>query len=254
MNKKKNSVLSNESDRDKKLLFIFGAILILFMAYFFVFRSNMEKAAEYSDKNEGLRSYIVELDNKIANEEAKKVEIRTYNNERSAILDKFAGGMSHELAVKLLADLETETELVATNVTLSVNNIFFNQQEAENNALIPPEEISSVSSIAVEGHAEQEYTKLMGYKTSLTVEFACTDEQLRAAVDFINEYDEKMSVESITVGYDETTGGLTGTMVICMYAISGNDKEFEEPRIDNVTLGVTNIFSQKASSKKNEKR
>lgn len=254
MKKKKNSVLSNVSERDKKLLFLLGAIIALAMAYFFAFRPNMEKADEYSDKNEGLRSYIVELDEKIANEETKKAEIVTYNNERSAILDRFAGGMSHELAIDLLADLENETEFEAMNVTLSVNDLFFNQQESENNVLIAPEEISSVSSIAVEGHSDQEYTKLTGYKTSLTVEFACTDEQLRDATDFINGYDDKMSVESITVGYDETTGGLTGTMVICMYAVDGNDKEYEEPTIDNVTLGVTNIFSQKASVKKNSKR
>lgn len=254
MKKKKNSVLSSVSERDKKLLFLLGAILVLAIAYFFVFRSSMEKADEYSDKNEGLRSYIVELDNKIANEEVKKAEIIMYNEERSAVLDRFAGGMSHELAIDLLSDLETETEFEAINVTLSVNDIFFNQQEAENNNLIAPEEISSVSSIAVQGHSEQEYTKLIGYKTSLTVEFACTDEQLRAATDFINAYDDKMSVESITVGYDETTGGLTGTMVICMYAVDGNDKEYEEPSIDNVTLGVPNIFGQKSSVKKNSKR
>lgn len=254
MKKKKNSALSNVSERDKKLLFLLGAILVLAMAYFFIFRSNMEKADEYSEKNEGLQSYIVELDNKIANEETKKAEIVTYNNERSAILDRFAGGMSHELAIDLLSDLETETELEATNVTLSVNDIFFNQQEAENNSLIAPEEISSVSSIAVEGHSDQEYTKLTGYKTSLTVEFSCTDEQLRAATDFINGYDDKMSIETITVGYDETTGGLIGTMVICMYAVDGNEKEYEEPSIDNVTLGVANIFGQKSSAKRNSKR
>ncbi len=250
MKKKKNSALSNVSERDKKLLFLLGAILVIAVAYFFVFRSNMSKADEYKEKNEGLRSYIVELDNKIANEETKKVEIVEYNNKRSEILDRFAGGMSHELAIKLLADLEEKTEVTSTQVTLSVNDIFFDQQEAENNLVIAPEEISSVSSIAVEGTSEQEFTKLIGYKTSLTIEFACTDEQLRAATDFINEYDEKMSVESLTVGYDETTGGLVGTMVICIYAVDGNDKEYEEPIIDNVISGVTNIFGQKSSVKK----
>lgn len=250
MKKKKNSALSNVSERDKKLLFLLGAILVVAVAYFFVFRSNMSKAEEYKEKNQGLRDYIVELDAKIENKQIKETEIIEYNNERSEILDRFAGGMSHELAVKLLADLEKETELTSTQVTLAVNNIFFDQQEAENNSLIAPEEISSVSSIAVEGKSEQEFTKVTGYKTSLTIEFACTDEQLRAATDFVNEYEEKMSVESITVGYDETTGGLTGTMVICMYAVAGTDKEYEEPIIDNVTSGVVNIFGQKSSVKK----
>lgn len=253
MKKKKNSALSNVSERDKKLLFLLGAILVVAMAYFFVFRSNMSKADEYKEKNQGLRDYIVELDAKIEKKETKEAEIIEYNNERSAILDRFTGGMSHELAVKILADLEKETELTSTQVTLAVNNIFFDQQESENNSVIMPEEISSVSSIAVEGKSEQEFTKVTGYKTSLTVEFACTDEQLRAATDFINGYDDKMSLESITVGYDETTGGLTGTMVICMYAVDGTDKEYEEPMIDNVTSGVVNIFGQKSGVKKKTK-
>ena len=253
MKNKKKVATSNISERDKKLLFILGAILVLAGAYFFVFRTYTEKTDEYVEKNQNIENYIKELDSKIANKEIKEKEIITYNTERRNIVDRFSGGMTHELAIKLLADMEKETEITTAQVNLSVNDIFFNQKESEENQVIKPESVSSVSSIAVEGVSEENYPMLTGYKTSLTLEFACTDEQLRKAIDFVNNYEEKMSVESVVVGYDETTGGLIGTMVVCMYALDGNDKEYEEPMIDNVKSGVVNIFSQKSSVNKKSK-
>lgn len=59
-----------------------------------------------------------------------------------------------------------------------------------------------------------------------------------------------MSVETVTVGYDDSTGELIGTMDLCMYAVEGVDNAYEEPKTEGVDLGVVNIFSAKGSSKK----
>ena len=75
MKNKKKVATSNISERDKKLLFILGAILVLAGAYFFVFRTYTEKTDEYVEKNQNIENYIKELDSKIANKEIKEKEI-----------------------------------------------------------------------------------------------------------------------------------------------------------------------------------
>ena len=111
MRKSKTNVLSNVSERDKILLFILGAILVLAIAYFGVFSPNLKKADTIKEQNKELSSYVVELDNKIAHEDEKKQEIITFNNNREDILKKFPSGMTHEKAIAILADLEDQTDI-----------------------------------------------------------------------------------------------------------------------------------------------
>ena len=247
MRKSKTNVLSNVSERDKILLFILGAILVLAIAYFGVFSPNLKKADTIKEQNKELSSYVVELDNKIAHEDEKKQEIITFNNNREDILKKFPSVMTHEKAIAILADLEDQTDIFSSQVTLAVNNLFFNQEEVQQagTANIQKEDISSRSSVAVQGVSQETYPSLMGYKTTLTLAFTCTDSELTKALDYINGYDDKMSVETITVGYDETSGNLAGTMNLCMYSLDGSDNKYEAPENKDVKLGVANIFGSK---------
>lgn len=252
MNKKKPSALSNVTEQDKKMLYLLGTIVILAVSYFFVLSPNHDKAKELKAENQGRKAYVQELDVKIQNEEAKKAEIVSFNEERAELLKKFPNGMTHEKAIKILADLEDETELFSSQVTLAVNNIFFNQEESVANAEVVIEgvDVASSSPYAVPGTPQEVYPSLVGYKTTLTLAFSCTDQQLTDALDFINSYEDKMSVETVTVGYDETSGNLTGTMNLCMYALDGSEKAYTAPDIKDVKLGVANIFGSKEVSKK----
>lgn len=254
MNKNKKGIMSNVSERDKKLLFIFGSILILAGSYFLVFSPNQQKSSEIEQENTDLSAYITQLDGLIVNEETKKQEIQSFNQKRETMLAKFPCGMSYQKAIATIADLEEVTEFFSSQDTFSVNNVFFDQaSEKVNGTLVIPDEIDMTSAYALQGTSEQVYPDLMGYKTTVTVSFSCTDKQLSDALDYINEHEEKMSVESITAGYDESSGNLTGSMNICMYALNGiADKVYEEPELPDISLGVVNIFGSKEvkSSKK----
>lgn len=254
--KKKNNVMSNITERDKMLLYILFSILVLAMAYFLVFRPNMQKASETNAKNEELKYYITELDQKIAHQEEKEAAIANYNQERIGILNRFFGGMTYEKAVLIIADMMEQTGLEAEQIGITVNDVYFSQEEAMNNNLIQKENTSSVSSIAVQGVPEQSYDLLTGYKTTMGIDFSCSDDELTSVVDYINDYKEKLAIENIEVGYDETTGELAGTITVCMYSgdgvvdEEGNPKTYEEPEWKNMTRGVANLFGAKGNKKK----
>lgn len=257
--KKKNNVMSNITERDKMLLYILFSILVLAMAYFLVFRPNMDKASETNAKNEELKYYITELDQKIAHQEEKEAAIATYNQDRIGILNRFFGGMTDEKAIFIVADMMEKTGLTSEQIGISVNNVYFSQEEAMNNNLIQKENTSSVSTIAVQGVPEQSYDMLTGYKTTMAIDFACSDDELTAVVDYINEYKEKLAIDNIEVGYDETTGRLSGTITVCMYSgdgivdAEGNPKTYEEPEWKDMTRGVASLFGAKNNKTKKKK-
>lgn len=250
MNKKKPSALSNVTERDITLLCVLGAVLVLAFSYFFVFQPNNKKAEEVKNKNVELSAYVNELDVKIAGEAEKRAEIVVFRDGRTELLGRFPNGMTHERAIEILADLEKETELFSSQASLAVNNVFFNQTESKNNRVIQVESVASTSPVARQGVAEETYPDIMGYKTTLSLAFTCTDEQLTEALDFINQYETKMSVENITVGYDETSGNLAGTMNLCIYSVDAGTVEYEEPVIEDVGTGVVNIFGSKEVKKR----
>ena len=63
-----------------------------------------------------------------------------------------------------------------------------------------------------------------------------------------------MSVETISVGYDETSGNLAGTMNLCMFAVDGSKNEYKAPENKDVKLGVANIFGSKEVKKAKKKK
>ena len=60
MRKSKTNVLSNVSERDKILLFILGAILVLAIAYFGVFTTHLKNADTIKEQNKEFSSYVVD--------------------------------------------------------------------------------------------------------------------------------------------------------------------------------------------------
>ena len=53
---------------------------------------------------------------------------------------------------------------------------------------------------------------------------------------------EKMNITDISAAFDNTTGNLTGTLTISLYALAGIKKGEEEVSIPGIGLGMDNIF------------
>lgn len=260
MNNKKKGIMSNVSERDKKILFLLGAILVLAMAFFFVFSPNQKKSAELSEENEQLEKYVAELNSMWENADKKNSEIITYNEKRETLLAKFPAGMTYEKVISILYDLEEKTDLYTTQDTISLNSLFFDQADAKTNNTVPVDTsedqvVDSPYAVQVDANKIQTYNDIMGYKTTLTVAFSCTDQELTDAFDYINENADKMSVETVTVGYDESTGNLSGTMNISLFALAGGleDRGYEAPEISSISQGVKNIFGSQEIKRSKKK-
>ena len=65
---------------------------------------------------------------------------------------------------------------------------------------------------------------------------------LKKAVQYIEDYGERMTIDDISVAYDDSTGRLTGTMTLNMYTMTGTPKTYLAPALDNIKLGVANLF------------
>ena len=85
-------------------------------------------------------------------------------------------------------------------------------------------------------------SNLVGYKSSINISYEGDYSQWKNFVKYINTYASKSTIDSLTATYNDSTGVVSGTASISLYAIQGGDRKATEPKFD-VKTGTDNIFS-----------
>ena len=88
-------------------------------------------------------------------------------------------------------------------------------------------------------------TNNVGFKETINVSYEGTYAEWKNLIGFINNYEKKNTIEALTTTYNEATDVVTGTMTLALYSITGNGREFSEPKFDLKT-GTDNIFAKPA--------
>ncbi len=262
MNNKK--ITSNVSEKDKVLLCVLGSILVLAVAYIIVFSPLQKKSAVLAEDNEGLRSYITVLDNMRENEETKKAEIVEYNEKRDEMLSHFSKIITNENVVEIMDKLETETNFFTSQNTIVLNDLVFSQEDSRNNGDVDidtseDEIVDSEYKPEVNKELLQEYGDIITERNCVTVAYSCSYQELVDAINYINSFSSKMSVDNVVIGFDTETGKLKGTMDINIYSVDAGidaDKvpDYQGGDYNGVNYGISsNIFGSREGSSKKKK-
>ncbi|MBD5533313.1 MAG: hypothetical protein HDQ98_14145 [Lachnospiraceae bacterium] len=79
-------------------------------------------------------------------------------------------------------------------------------------------------------------------RSASTNTFTCTYDQFKELVKLIREEDNLLSIDEISLSYNNTTGSLSGNMTINYYSMSGTGRKYEPPRTGVAGYGVDCIF------------
>lgn len=216
-------IANNLSDNEKNLLFLLFTLLILFSAYQFGFVKFTDKAEELQKENLTLSSKVNELQIKKNQEEKFMNETLEYEEKMNEILGAFPVWITQEKNLMLITELEEYANVKISSVTFQDVSTFYTAS-LENE--------SSVSDV----------NDIIGYTTSIALTYQASYQGLKDCIQFINNNEEKMNITDISAAFDNTTGNLTGTLTISVYALDGIDKSEEKLVIPGIDLGMDNIF------------
>lgn len=216
------------SERDKKLLYFLAIFVVLAAAFFFGYQKMTEKTLEYENKYIELnRTYndlhikSLKLEKYIADTIANKA---LYDN----ALEKFAAGNTQEYIIMFLAGVEDKTGLWLSQTSLN-----------------EPIAIYRLGEMASTNPSPTKYTlpsDLQGYKTTMSLTYDGTYDQVKAFVEYIENYKERYSIDSISFSYKMEEKKLNGTIQLSQYALIGS-REFNNVTVPTVPTGTENIFS-----------
>lgn len=246
------------SKKDILLLIGFLGILAAVCSYLFVFQPTMEKADALEQENLQLQLRITDLTAKMANKDTYESRTEQMEQEMKAIYQLFPVDVREEDSILLAINQELMAPMKIDSITIeALQDVNFLEDADTGEEVEYIYEIDEIEQYeAQEGITEEtaatttqadvsaDSTSPLSLKNrKVTINYTVSYEGLKRSVKNINMQTNRMTIDNVTVAYDETTGLLQGMTTVNMYCVWGQaDKEYVAPDFSSVLLGTDNIF------------
>ncbi|MCM1121037.1 MAG: hypothetical protein NC416_00490 [Eubacterium sp.] len=245
------------SKRDILLLLGLLGILALVCSYFLVFWPTMEKADALEWENIQLQARIDDLSSKMDHKAFYISETESMNREIDAIFREFPVAVKEEDSILFAIGQELIAPMMVSSVSISAcepvvlrddgEDVGYTYETGDIGEYEAQEGISddiAASAADPDGSGlSNESTPSVLMARNVTINYLVSYEGLKRSIKNISVQDNRMSIDNLTVSYDESTGLLTGTTSVDMYCIPGQPgKEYVAPDFSSVLLGTDNIF------------
>lgn len=217
------------TERDKKLLIILAAVLLVAGGYLFGFKNFIGMKEKYDQQTSEYKSKYRDLSTKNNNREQYEADMITYKNEYNSILASYESGVGQDDSLEFLAKVEQITGSWIKSTTFTDTSTIYTFGNATS------------SNPATSGNKVYA-TDMKGLKTTLTLSYEATYAQWKNLISYINNYYSKNSIEAISMAYNAVNGTVSGNITLSTYAITGNQRAFSTPKI-SLPTGTDNIFS-----------
>lgn len=253
--------LSNISNREKRLLLMLFGVLLLVVSYFAVFSPQMDAASEVATQNDSLNARLNELLGMAAKKDYYQRETQNMQDQIDKYCEQFPADIKEEDGIVLAQNIEKASgitiDTVGTGVRLMVSEDgTVNEEDTSDQQTLSEQDNAATKAQVdqIEGNTEAstetqqqtadalvEDTPTL-YRTQDTLNFTGSYENLKKAVTYINGQTGRMTVDNITMSFDSGTGGLTGTITVNIYSMSGIGNQYSEPDAGTSTYGKKNLF------------
>ena len=215
------------SERDKKLLVVVLAVLIMALAYFFGFQNLSDQVDTLSTKKTTLET-TQRLKKKNNNKQKYVNDTMNYLKQYDNLLDRYAAGSTQPNSIDFFNKTESVTGTWVRSLSLSPTTVLY--------------KFGQIASSNVNGKSN--YTSnLTGYKS--TINGLDMDQIIVSGRILLNMSIHmliKSTIDALSASYNEQQVFITGTASISLYSIEGGKRDYKEPSFD-VKTGTGNIFS-----------
>lgn len=258
------------STRDKKLLIILAGVAILALTYFLIFIPQSNKRDSLKSENMNLKSQYNQLSALAAKADDYTKKTKDMSNAMQQVYDNFPSYLQIENGIMDAVAIEKSTNTNITELTvgsptaIDVNNptgeagtdsssgsttdssntdSSQSSQTADgNSSQSQTDDGSAAGSGTSSGSAKSTVTGYQLYDVSTVMAFKTEYHGLKAMLGEVIGSSQKKTISTLNVSFDDSTGKLTGEMLVDSYFLYGLDKPYEAPYIPAVPHGTNNLF------------
>lgn len=225
-----------------RVILILVAVLLIVLTYFLVYQTNMDKISEYEKKTAEANERITYLES--LEPQVTDLEIFTslYTDDIDDFIQSFPVKLTEQKMIYLIYRLKINTGIKLDSITKGSPVPFYYKGDVVKNGTSVTEEDSGdeeeLSEISVVDMEE-----MVGSMATYTINLSGTTKQIYNALDWVRDNKEKMSLGSVSLQFDSSTGKLAGSIAVNFYSMLGNGVPYKDPDISEFTYGVDNIFN-----------
>ncbi len=268
------------STRDKKLLIILAGVAILALTYFLIFMPQSNKRDSLKSENMNLKSQYNQLSALAAKADDYTNKTKEMSDAMQQVYDNFPSYLQIENGIMDAVAIEKSTNTNITELTvgsptaIDVNNptgdagtdsssgSTTDSSSTDSSTTDSSNADNSQSSQTADGNSPQSQTgdgsaaggstssssaksTVTGYQlydVSTVMAFKTEYHGLKAMLGEVIGSSQKKTISTLNVSFDDSTGKLTGEMLVDSYFLYGLDKPYEAPYIPAVPHGTNNLF------------
>ena len=261
------------ADKDKKVLMILGALVILALAWFLGYQKFNEQRETVVTENDQLAMEVSQLRAKVSKKAQVEADTEKKNARTEQVLLAYPSELRTQDAINRFDQLEKKVKgLTITTENFTMNQIFFqdgaaleevvaqnadsdaqskdanggnstasgnNTQNSTNNTANAATNETAAADNAQNAQSTDtgNYT---GYRSDVGITFATDYKSLKSVLNFINNYSERMNVSNVNISSDEGSKALQCTMTVQMFSVGGQAKEYKDLTLSGVPLRTHN--------------
>lgn len=262
------------ADKDKKVLMILGALVILALAWFLGYQKFNEQRETVVTENDQLAMEVSQLRAKVSKKAQVEADTEKKNARTEQVLLAYPSELRTQDAINRFDQLEKKVKgLTITTENFTMNQIFFQdgaalEQVVAQNADDAQSKDANGGNSTASGNNTQNSTNntanaatnetaaadnaqnaqstdtgnYTGYRSDVGITFATDYKSLKSVLNFINNYSERMNVSNVNISSDEGSKALQCTMTVQMFSVGGQAKEYKDLTLSGVPLRKDNIF------------
>lgn len=270
----------NISMRDKKILLMFLGVGVFAAGYFFGYRPQMEEAQNIQISNESLQERLDELLKLAENKDYYLEETESLNAKVDEYTSAFPADIRPEDGIVLSMNMENSLDMQISNVGLGTREFVAaldgstedplanmpDQTLSEQANAQTQSQIDEIEGTDVQGDKERQaasdaevaslsdtLTSPVLYRIQDSMQFTGTYASLKDMVDYLADQAGRMTLDNVNASFDSSTGNLSGSITVNLFAMAGTGKTYTEPDAGSVSYGTSNIFGTIESGKKSKK-
>ena len=235
-NKEESKNKVSFSERDKRIMYVVLSIAIIAATYFLGFTKLQEKKNEILEVNSGLQVEVNNLRSMVSKQAEVEADTEDKNNRTDRIYKLFPAEVRTQNAIYQLNEAEKKIkDLHISSEGFTMNQIFYQggQFSSDGSVAADPNANANADANAAAG--------IVAKKSSITVSYRSSYSGIKQLISFINKNRERMKISEISFANSDGQKSLECAMTVDMFAVEGNDKEYEQPDVPYIMSGKSNI-------------
>ena len=227
------------------LLFILG-VAILILPIRFIAMNNFDEKKTIDNEYNDQQTYYNSLLEKDANRQQYIDDTENYKKEYEAILAEFPSELYQDNTIMYLQNVKDKYKFNFPSVTMGEETLFYTLGTGAVGDVTVDTAASTDSSSdnSSDVKLDDSSATVSGYNcysASFPVSYEGDYKDIKDVIDFIKNGDERMTLDEVSIAFNDQTGKYEGDMTITSYAVNGEDRTTDHADV-NVQIGTNNIF------------